>query len=372
MFKVHTSQGYRLTLFIKRMFLVFTFLVIAFVLVFNFSVAYAADCGRSNELCCKVEDPPGSGSNFCTESTPDWYKDSVCWCDTGLNCAIPVSYDPSGNPVVLGGPKCVSCRNVDEWCCYSCITDDVSGKTDCNYECQQGLVCDQTPGSPTVNKCVAPSTDCDEVGSGCCVDYIGETLYCKKTKYDDLICNEVTNECYRANSICNFPGDPCCPDLANMTGKAYCEGDLICDPTSADEEAPKGRCREQGLCGGNNQICCQEADHYCPTASEGYVCLNGYCVNPQPLVGYKGPIFTDIASLLAPIFKILFYVGIFVGILGIIYSGYLFISSEGDPGRVKEGKEQFTAAILGSLFVLLSVFILRVIINNILGVDSGL
>jgi hypothetical protein len=91
------------------------------------------------------------------------------------------------------------------------------------------------------------------------------------------------------------------------------------------------------------------------------------------IFGYQGPIISTITDLLAPVFKILFYAGVFVGILGIIYSGYLLISSEGDPGRVKEGKEQFTAAVLGTLFVLLSVFILRVIINQILGqTDSGL
>jgi hypothetical protein len=125
----------------------------------------------------------------------------------------------------------------------------------------------------------------------------------------------------------------------------------------------------------------------CPDDGVSQCLSTGACFTPAPTsLGdytsgewiynepeYQGPIITDIAGLLAPVFKILFYAGIFIGILGIIYSGYLLIASEGDPGRAKEGKDQLTAAILGTLFVLLSVLILRVIINNILGVtNSGL
>lgn len=131
--------------------------------------------------------------------------------------------------------------------------------------------------------------------------------------------------------------------------------------------------------------CVCEIGTTCPDDGVSQCLPTGACFTPAPTsIGdytsgewvynepeYKGPIITDIAGLLAPLFKILFYTGIFVGILGIIYSGYLLIASEGDPGRAKEGKDQFTAAILGTLFVLLSVFILRVIINNILGVTTS-
>jgi len=135
----------------------------------------------------------------------------------------------------------------------------------------------------------------------------------------------------------------------------------------------------------NDATCSCEVGMTCP--GDVGRCINGECriddsgtiIPPgydDPAASiirpYQGPIISNITGLLSPIFKILFYAGIFIGFLGIIYSGYLFISSEGDPGRVKEGREQFTAAVLGSLFVLLSVFIIRVIINEILGVDSGL
>ncbi|HBI35804.1 TPA: hypothetical protein DDY47_02625 [candidate division WWE3 bacterium] len=173
----------------------------------------------------------------------------------------------------------------------------------------------------------------------------------------------------------------CCPDpIDPIFNPGTCLGTDICDATKADAASPKGYCVPQGTCGNLDGTCCTTGDACNNTA---WTCLNGYCradvpedINDTWSAGsfpvYRGPIISDIAGLLAPVFRILFYTGIFVGILGIIYSGYLLISSEGDPGRVKEGKDQFTAAILGTLFVLLSVFILRVIINSILGVNSGL
>lgn len=338
-------------LFATKILLPILFFSGAFVVFGKFQLTYAA-CGDRNEVCCSSLTGVPDGTACMAEGPTPLEDGTQCTCSGGITCRN------DQNPLFQW--KCSACSQEGDPCCYN---DTLPQK----YECQGGFTCDYAS-----NTCVA-TAGCDDPGDGCCIDYTGHTLYCRKTKFPNLECDTSggKNICYDANIICQKAGDPCCPNLGDPTGDGYCVGTVTCDPALADASAPKGRCRDQGLCGGNNQLCCTSGDP-CPTASDGYRCINGYCVNPQPLVGYKGPIFTDIASLLAPIFKILFYVGIFVGILGIIYSGYLFISSEGDPGRVKEGKEQFTAAILGSLFVLLSVFILRVIINNILGVDSGL
>ena len=43
------------------------------------------------------------------------------------------------------------------------------------------------------------------------------------------------------------------------------------------------------------------------------------------------------------------------------------MTSQGDPQKVSKGKEDLTSAIMGLLFVLLSIGILRVIINGIVG-----
>lgn len=53
-----------------------------------------------------------------------------------------------------------------------------------------------------------------------------------------------------------------------------------------------------------------------------------------------------------------------IAFLMIIYSGFQIVTSAGDPGKVKSGKELLTAAIGGLLLILFSVFIL-----DLIGVD---
>jgi hypothetical protein len=73
---------------------------------------------------------------------------------------------------------------------------------------------------------------------------------------------------------------------------------------------------------------------------------------------------------LASIFKILYPVGIGLGLFMIIRAGYKIMTSEGNPQQIKEGQEELTSSVLGILFIILSLVILRVIIKAILGVNS--
>lgn len=52
----------------------------------------------------------------------------------------------------------------------------------------------------------------------------------------------------------------------------------------------------------------------------------------------------------------------------VVYATYLLMSSQGNPDKVKEGKEILTNAIIGFLVVLLSVVIL-IILSGSLGLD---
>ena len=52
----------------------------------------------------------------------------------------------------------------------------------------------------------------------------------------------------------------------------------------------------------------------------------------------------------------------------VVYSGYMLMSSQGNPDKLKEGKEILTNAIIGFLVVLLSVAIL-LIISDTLGLS---
>ena len=83
----------------------------------------------------------------------------------------------------------------------------------------------------------------------------------------------------------------------------------------------------------------------------------------------SGPTITNVYELVTPIAKVLFYGGFIIGAGFIIYSGYLLMVSEGNPDSVKNAKDQLTAAILGTIFILLSSVIFRVIIRSFFGLQ---
>ena len=49
----------------------------------------------------------------------------------------------------------------------------------------------------------------------------------------------------------------------------------------------------------------------------------------------------------------------------VVYAGYILMSSQGNPDKLKEGKEILTNAIIGFFVILLSVAILLVISNTL-------
>ena len=52
----------------------------------------------------------------------------------------------------------------------------------------------------------------------------------------------------------------------------------------------------------------------------------------------------------------------------VVYSAYILMSSQGNPDKIKDGKEVMTNAIIGFLFILLSVAIL-LLLSETLGLE---
>jgi hypothetical protein len=97
---------------------------------------------------------------------------------------------------------------------------------------------------------------------------------------------------------------------------------------------------------------------------------SGFCV-PDPacileVPEWVGPVVT-FDDLLGGIYRFLYPVAIFIGMFFIVKSGYGLMTSEGNPQKVKESQESLSAAIIGLIFVLLSVALIRVILSSILG-----
>lgn len=64
-------------------------------------------------------------------------------------------------------------------------------------------------------------------------------------------------------------------------------------------------------------------------------------------------------------------IGSGIAFLFIVYSGFLMMTSAGDPKRLQAGKELLQSAVGGLIFLIFAVFLLRFIGVDILGVIPG-
>jgi len=83
-----------------------------------------------------------------------------------------------------------------------------------------------------------------------------------------------------------------------------------------------------------------------------------------------GCIPTDPLDLVKWIFPYLLGIGGTIAFFMLIIGGFQIMTSGGDPEKIKAGKEQITAAISGLLFIIFSLFILRFIGVDILGLPG--
>lgn len=83
-----------------------------------------------------------------------------------------------------------------------------------------------------------------------------------------------------------------------------------------------------------------------------------------------GDIATDPSGFVTRIFGFLLSISGGIAVLMIIYSGYNFMTSQGNPETVKEARERLTSAIVGLLFIIFSLVILQIIGVNILHIPG--
>uniref|UniRef100_A0A7C4TJJ6 Uncharacterized protein n=1 Tax=candidate division WWE3 bacterium TaxID=2053526 RepID=A0A7C4TJJ6_UNCKA len=77
-------------------------------------------------------------------------------------------------------------------------------------------------------------------------------------------------------------------------------------------------------------------------------------------------------NFMGVLYGILFPVVVILGFLKVVVAGYTIMTSQGDPQKIQEGKEDLTAAIMGLIFILGAVGILRILIGSIItGGDPG-
>ncbi len=79
---------------------------------------------------------------------------------------------------------------------------------------------------------------------------------------------------------------------------------------------------------------------------------------------------TELSDLFSIINGIMLPIVIIVGMFIIVLAGYKILTSQGNPQELQTGKENLTSAIIGLIFVLMAVSILRVIIKALITGDQ--
>lgn len=80
-------------------------------------------------------------------------------------------------------------------------------------------------------------------------------------------------------------------------------------------------------------------------------------------IGYNGPSSAD--SLMSGILNtVYFWLGV-VAVGFIIYGGFLYILSSGDPGKIRKAKDTLLYAIIGVVVVLIAFVITQFVINGV-------
>jgi hypothetical protein len=247
------------------------------------------------------------------------------------------------------------------------------------YSCETDATCGAPPPPPPVcDTSTAPQ--CGSAG-GCA------------TNDERCLCTGGSCGCVPDPTCSGGPVDLCAPAQDGLCGdetsgcdidsdQCQCDfGFCICRDAAgvcpASPPVPPGSCTplENGTCGppgcSDGDICdCLNAFDCTGCVTDPVSCPIGPGPGPGPGPEPAPKITKDFGTfeaLLEKIHSLLFPVAILIGFFLTARCGYVLMTSQGNPEKVRDGKECFTSAIIGLVFVLISVGILRVIIGSLIG-----
>jgi len=205
------------------------------------------------------------------------------------------------------------------------------------------------------------------------------------------VCSEPGYRCTRKGAIFSCTRDETCEEEPTCTPKdGYCAINRDCCPGYICTNSKCSDCIGAGssrTCSSSSDCCdpaicdngkcmldplnigCSKYGEPCDSKTRcctGMTCNINTC-GPSLNDSYKGPKITNWQELISPVARILYYGALFIGFCYVVISGYMLMTSEGDPKKTQDAQGQLTAAIIGIIFVLLSAAILRVIINSLIG-----
>lgn len=247
-----------------------------------------------------------------------------------------------------------TCTDIKNGNC-DCNCSDPQVNVECTYNDQSACsftqsclmgVCVDNPNLTCVPSC-STTTQCP-LGNGGVCDTSGTTPKC---------------DCY---SECNPGNNSTCNDDCTLGGT--CEADGTC--TCAQESI---FCTDVGCdatCGENYTGYCIDQDNDPNNGEEYCLCIRGTPV-PPPIgrPSYNGPI-VEYGTLIKTLFTLLLPIAIGVfGLPLLAINGYKIMTSKGDPAKYQDGIEGLVSAIIGLIFVLLAISLIRILVGSFLGLN---
>jgi len=282
-------------------------------------------------------------------------RESDGWCITDpSDCAVGTAGSGNCKNNLICCPNLrTSCRNDLGGECITTLQDCAGGVRVTNTDC--------VTWGATSTCCVTGDIDCESSGYEC-----KKSLGCSN-KIDSLKCSDPGFVCCADGHDCLSSGGACTRSFCDSSNLLFPIKNL--DPCWFRDNitrccyGPYETCASQG--GISDSICINGI--FVSSSDVKHCCIKNRVpsVKPKDIV-YRGPVIESLEGILGPVTRILYYGGLALGIFFIILSGYRLMTSEGDPQRVKGAQEQLTSAIIGIVFILLSVTIIRVIIDEII------
>lgn len=143
-------------------------------------------------------------------------------------------------------------------------------------------------------------------------------------------------------------GEPCFPDKT-------CSGDLIC--TYPD--------RQYNKCQTQENINAQNPNYSGPGSAKSIFCTDGGVNTALGCIKIQTG-----NDLVSTILTLAIGIGGGLALALILYGVFIVTTSAGMPDKLKAGSEIITSAIIGLLFILLSIFLFKLIGYNILGIPG--
>ncbi|MEK7595250.1 MAG: hypothetical protein AAB443_01485 [Patescibacteria group bacterium] len=264
-----------------------------------------------------------------------------------VHCLNALSCDIEGDLITCADPTSVCLTDATNPCgiCVECVD---------NTTCVSGTSCNLTTHTCDSNPCVADNEIC-LTGDTCC----SSTFSCQTAQVAPPIKRCISNtppvsDCSGGNVACDSSG------TCNNCLKPW---EYTCSSANKCVKEKTWRCNPS-----TTPWSCEEVDsssYYATQALCSAACVYTPPVGPgvlDPSANFPEP--DNPQGLISAIIIILMPIVIVLGLLRAAQGGLMILTSQGNEQQLTEGKEIITSAVVGIIFAITGLGILRFVLNT--------